>query len=53
MSRKNNRTHDYLCLYFIAKSLDYGKAQQLFLSIIEEFNGSRNEKSFEQLFSTK
>ncbi|CAF4092977.1 unnamed protein product [Rotaria sordida] len=35
-----------------AKTLDYGKAQQLILSIIEELTLSRDEKSFEQLFQT-
>ena len=36
----------------IAKNIDYGKAQQLIESIIEEFNLARDEKSFEQLFQT-
>ena len=36
--------------YFIAKTLDYGTAQHLIVSIIEELNQSRNENSFEQLF---
>ncbi|CAF2968206.1 unnamed protein product [Rotaria sp. Silwood2] len=34
----------------IAKVLDYGKAQQLILSVIEELNSARDEKSFQQLF---
>ncbi|CAF4057641.1 unnamed protein product [Rotaria sordida] len=33
-------------------TLDYGKAQQLILSIIEELTLSQDEKSFEQLFQT-
>jgi hypothetical protein len=40
------------CLSFIAKTLDYGKAQQLILSIIEELNLARGEQSFKQLFQT-
>jgi hypothetical protein len=39
-------------LYFIAKVLDYGKAQQLIQSIIQEFDLARDEKCFEQLFQT-
>ena len=35
---------------FIAKNLDYGKAQQLIKSIIEEFSLARDDKSFEQIF---
>ena len=43
---------DIICFYFIATTLDYGKAQHLILSIIEKLNLSRDEKYFEELFRT-
>ena len=37
-------------LCFIEKSLDYSNANQLIISIIEEFNQSRTEKCFEEIY---
>ncbi len=40
------------CFYFIAKTLDYGTAQELILSVTDEINASRDENSFAQLYKT-
>ena len=39
-------------LFFQAKTLNYGGAKQIILSVMEELHQSQDEKSFEKIFQT-